>query len=293
MSGIIAGSFGPVLVRVTAITPEVVRTLEEVAGDIRRDLALAEASRILLDVHDDYEDARAGGATMREAADKLKLKIVTVEAIDRSAQLPDGTVYTELPQSRDLLAAAFETEANIENAPLTIGSSGFLFFEVEGVTPARERTLDEVRDRVVADWIAQETSSRLKARADELAKRIADGTELDAIATELTTEKQTKRGVRREADDPDFGKEGVAVTFGVAQGGSGVFPAPAGDAYVLFKVTEVFEPAGADAGSVPEDAQAQFASGLADDLLDQLVANLEAQYDVEVNYDAVQQALAF
>lgn len=293
VSGIVQGSFGPVLVRVTAISPEVVRTLAEVSAEIRRDLAIAEASRVLLDVHDEYEDARAGGATMREAAERLKLKVVTVEAIDRAAQLPDGTVYAELPQSRELLAGAFETETNIENAPLNLGSSGFVFYEVEGITPARDRTLDEVRDKAVADWTVQETSARLKARADEFAKRLKDGAALEAIATELATEKQTKRGVRRDADDPDFGKEGVAVVFGMAQGGTGVFEAPSGEAYVLFRVTEVFEPAGADASAVPQDAQDQFASGLSDDLLDQLVANLESQYQVQVDYDAIQRAQSF
>ena len=58
-------------------------------------------------------------------------------------------------------------------------------------------------------------------------------------------------------------------------------------------MTEVFEPAGADANSVPEDAQKSFASGLADDLLDQLVAKLQSEYDVEVNRTAIEQALAF
>ena len=62
----VRGPFGPVLLRVTAIKPELVKPLSEVGGDIRKHLALSEANRILLDVHDNsYEDARAGGATWR------------------------------------------------------------------------------------------------------------------------------------------------------------------------------------------------------------------------------------
>ncbi len=60
VSDVVAGAFGPVLVRVTAITPEVVQPYEQVSAAIRKDLALAEASKQLLDVHDKYEDARAG-----------------------------------------------------------------------------------------------------------------------------------------------------------------------------------------------------------------------------------------
>jgi peptidyl-prolyl cis-trans isomerase D len=145
----------------------------------------------------------------------------------------------------------------------------------------------------VADWKAAETTRRLLVKAEELQKRLADGTPLDTLATELGVEKQTKRGLRREADDGDFGKAGVAELFSVPEGGSGLIEAPTGDAQLLYKVTEVFEPAGADAGSIPEDARKSFASGMADDLLDQLVARLQSEYEVSINRNAMTQALAF
>ena len=74
VSSVVQGAFGPVLMRVTDIKPEVVRPLAEVTPEIRKDLALVEANRILLDVHDSYEDARAGGESLREAAAKLDLR---------------------------------------------------------------------------------------------------------------------------------------------------------------------------------------------------------------------------
>ena len=65
--------------------------------------------------------------------------------------------------------------------------------------------------------------------------------------------------------------------FGVAEGGTGVIAAPGGDGRIIFKVAEVFEPAGAGPDAVPEDARKSFASGLSDDLLDQLVARLQTR----------------
>ncbi len=293
VSPVVDGAFGPVLLRVTEITPEIVRPLSEVSGEIRKELALAEANQVLLDVHDKYEDSRAAGDTLREAAAKLGLTVHTVDAIDRTAQRPDGTVVNDLPQSRDLLSQAFESEVGIENPPVNIGGTGFVFFEVEQITPKRDRTLDEVRAKVVADWKAEEAEKRLSARTAELEKRLKDGATMDAIATELSLEKQTKRGLKRESDDTDFGKAGVAVIFSVPQDGVGVVPSPTGDARLVFKVTEVFEPAGADANSLPEDARKSFASGYADDLLDELVAKLQTQYAVSVNRNLAEQALAF
>jgi peptidyl-prolyl cis-trans isomerase D len=58
-SAAVKGAFGPVILRVTDIKPEVVKSLDEVKDQIRKDLAMHEASNQLLDVHDRYEDARA------------------------------------------------------------------------------------------------------------------------------------------------------------------------------------------------------------------------------------------
>lgn len=290
VSDVVAGAFGPVLLRVTAITPEVVKPLDAVKAELKKELAEAEASKQLLDVHDKYEDARAGGETMAEAAAKLGLKVVTIDAIDRTGQRPDATVVPDLPASVDLLNAAFETEIDIENPGINIGSNGFVFFEVNGVTAARDRALEEVRQKVVTDWTTAETTKRLAARGDEVEKRVKDGTTLDAIATELKLEKQTKRGLKRAADDGDLGKEGVVAVFGVAQNGTGVIAGPNGDARIVFKVTEVFEPAASDASTIPGDEKKTFSSGLADDLLDELVARLQGEYEVRVDREALKRA---
>ncbi|TPI50188.1 peptidylprolyl isomerase [Mesorhizobium sp. B2-9-1] len=290
VSQVVQGAFGPVLLRVTEIKPQVVKPLSEVSGQIRKDLALGEASRILLDVHDSYEDTRASGASLAQAAEKLKLKVVTIDAIDRTGQRPDGTIVNDLPESAELIKSVFAAEPNTENEGLTTAGNGFVFYEVQSVTPARDRTLDEVRKKVVADWTEAETDKRLDAKAQELEKRLKAGTALDVIAGELKLDKQTKRGLKREADDADFGKEGAAAMFGVGEGGTGLIPSPTGDGQILFKVAEVFEPAGADGSAVPDDAQKSFGAGMSDDLLDQLVAQLQSQYDIRIDPNAVSQA---
>src|SRR5690606_19320109 len=137
------------------------------------------------------------------------------------------------------LAAAFEADEGIENVPLNVGANGHLFYEVDEIIPARDRTLDEVRDRVVADWTDAEALQRLKTRAEEYSKAIRDGTStLDQIATEIGQEKNTKRGLKRESNDPDMGRNGVAAVFAVQKGGVGSFPNPAGNGEFLFQVTE-------------------------------------------------------
>jgi peptidyl-prolyl cis-trans isomerase D len=294
VSEVIIGTFGPVLIRVTEITPEVVKPYDQVADQIRNDLALAEANRILLDVHDQYEDERAGGSTLRQAAEKLKLEVKSVEAIDRTARTPDGTIVTDLPESERLIAALFESEVNVENPSLPTAGGGFVFYEVEGITPARERPLEEVRDKVLADWKTAEATRLLVAKATEIEKQLKDGSaNLDAIATQFSLEKQTKRGLKRDTDDADIGRDGVAAIFALALNGIGYFATPENDGQIVFKVTEVFEPVGAGPDTLPEEERQQFTAGLASDLINQLVAELQVKYGVTVNRSAIAQALSF
>ncbi len=293
ISPVIDGAFGPVIVRASEISPETIKPLEEVSADIRKDLALAEANRVLLDVHDAYEDARAGGETMTEAAAKLKLKTVTVEAVDITGQAPDGTVLKEIPESAALLKAAFDAQVDAETPAINAGTNGFVWFEVKSVTPARDRTLDEVREKAVADWKAAEAASRLTAKANDFAKRLKDGTELDVIATEIGGEKVTKRGLKRGADDADIGSAAVTAVFGVKPGETGLVAGPSGSSQILFKVTESFEPAGASAQSIPDEERTRLTGAFADDLLDQLVARLRTDFGVTVDQGALSRALTF
>lgn len=292
ISDVVPGAFGPVLLRVTAITPETVQPFEEVSGAIRDELALSEANTALTSIRDSFEDARASGATLREAAGRLKLEVATVEAVDRAGQRPDATVVADLPGSEALIAAAFDAEPNTDNDPVAIPAGGFVFYDVEGVTAARERTLEEVRAKVVADWKAAETRSRLGTRGAELEKQAKDGTKtLDALATELSLQKQTKLGLKRQANDADFGEAGVQAVFSVPEGGVGLVPTD--DAQILFKVTQNTQPADAGPAAVAETLQKQYAGGLSNDLLDQLVTRLQSQYDVTVNREAASRALNF
>lgn len=293
VSDVVDGAFGSLLVRVPEVQPAKVQPLAEVEQQIRSDIALGEATRILDDVYVGYEDARAGGETMAEAAARNRLEVVTVEAVDRSGRNPEGTILTDLPESNALLQEAFDSEIGVENSPLNTGSSGYLFYEVDDVTEARDRSLDEVRDQVVTDWKENQVATRLATRAEEIEKQVADGKALTEVAEELELEVQVRRGLKRDANDAELGDAGVAAVFSVARGETGLAPAQDGDAQVVFRVTDVLVPAGAGPDALPAEARDRFASAISDDLLDQLVARLQTEYPVTIDRGAVQQALSF
>ena len=57
-------------------------------------------------------------------------------------------------------------------------NGGYLYFDVIGVTPSRERTLDEVKDQVEARFHDDEVAKRLLAKANDIVGKLKAGNEL-------------------------------------------------------------------------------------------------------------------
>ncbi len=292
VSDVIDGQFGSVLVRVTAVTPQTIAGFDEVKAEIRNNMALTEANAVLLEVHDAYEDARGGGETIEAAAAKTKLKLVTIDGADATGQSIDGKPVKDLPETASLLTAVFAAEQGIENAPINVGSNGFLWYEVLQITPERERPMSEVKDTVVSDWKVAKAAELLAAKAAEVTKQAAGGKSLDDIASELKLTTDTKRGLKRDVEDPDLDVSAVETAFG---GGKGLVTSSggaAGDKQIILKVVETYEPTNNSAASLADDQKKRAASALSDDLLDQLVAKLQLAFPVTINQPLIERAIA-
>lgn len=291
VSDVVDGSFGPVILRVSEIMPETVRSFDEVKEEIRSELAIVEAEAILLDVHDAYEDARAGGDTLQEAARKQKMTPVVIDAVDRAARTPDGEILRDLPESQTLLAQAFDTEVGVESAPINIGSEGFLWFEVLDIIPSRDQTLDEVRARVVEDWKNEQTARALGARGTELKDRIDKGEELTVVAAELGLVTDTKYNIKRSYEDAVLGASAIEAAFAGPQGHVALALAEGGTSQILMKINQVSTPDAPTSGTQLDNLSAAVSRRMGDDLLGQMVALMQSEFGVSYNATAAELAL--
>ena len=198
VSAPIKGRFGTALVRVLKIQPGTTRTYEQVADEIKRDIALEQAKAQVSSLRDKLEDARAGGETLAEAAEKLKLASRTIEAIDRNGRTPEGVPVSDLPKPSELGPAIFATDVGVENDPLQY-ENGYVWYDVVGITPARDRTLDEVKTEIEIRYTNDEIAKRLKTKADAMVEKLKAGGSLKDIAAEdkLKVETATGRQARR------------------------------------------------------------------------------------------------
>ncbi len=103
VSAPVQGRFGTAIVRVLKIQPGTTQTYEQVANAIKGDIAIERARAQIAGIRDKLEDARAGGKTLAEAAEELKLSTRTIEAIDRNGRTPEGVPLGDLPKGAELV----------------------------------------------------------------------------------------------------------------------------------------------------------------------------------------------
>ncbi|MDW9416471.1 peptidylprolyl isomerase [Sinorhizobium meliloti] len=289
---VVEGAFGPVILRVTNIRPDAVRSFDEVKEELRKEIALDAAREQLVGLHDKIEDERAGGVSVKEIAEQLKLKLVTVDAVDASGKDQNGDDVKDLPEPRALLQEVFKADVGTDTLAVNIGRDGSAWFDVEEIIPARDRTLDEVRDEVAADWTAEQQRAALAAKAKELKERIEKGAKLADIASELGLVVETKTGLTRATNDATLSPAAVIAAFGGPNGHVANAPGIGGDGQVLMQVTAVEEKAPADALDNDSSQIEAIARASGDDILDQMVSTLQTAYGVSINQSLAETALA-
>ena len=104
----IDGAFGPIILRVTNIKPQTVRSYDDVKEELRTELALSNAANEIMGIHDKFEDARNSGAPMQEAAQQTNLKLVVLNAVDARGNDTNGDAIAGIPGGKDLAGRSLQ-----------------------------------------------------------------------------------------------------------------------------------------------------------------------------------------
>jgi peptidyl-prolyl cis-trans isomerase D len=289
VSAPVAGRFGTVLLRVLAIQPEQVRSLEQVAGELKQELATARAKNDVLGVYDKIEDARSEGKTLAEAAEILKLPSRTIEAIDRSGRDP-ASVPIGLPDPQRLLPTAFRTDVGVEHDPLQL-QEGYIWFDVVGITPSRERPLEEVKEQVEQRWREQEIAKRLDTKATEILDKLKAGATFAEVAAADQLKTETLSGLKRGETSGPLSAASVEAVFRTAKDAISKADAAQSAEQIVFRVTGIVLPPLDMASDETKRLVETLNRGLSEDMFAEYVARLESEIGVTINQGALNQVI--
>jgi peptidyl-prolyl cis-trans isomerase D len=284
----VEGLFGPVIVQVTEIQPAEVRSLDAVRDEIRQQLAAVRANARATEAYTAIQDSLGSGATLAEAAEAAGLELTSVQGIDQKGRNADGQEVENLVGGSDLLTALFLAQPGTAAEPVNFATGSYVFFDLTDIQEAQERPLDEVRDRVVADWKTDEGDRLQEERAKAMVERASAGTSLADIAAEAGLSVQTTSGLTRASGPSQIGQPATMAAFEGPQGHVADAPASTDGSWMVLQVTET---------SLPADPRASVQAGLVDqmndmadnDLLQGFVARLQRDIPVEYHQQAMDQ----
>jgi peptidyl-prolyl cis-trans isomerase D len=289
VSGPIKGQFGYVLIHDAKIHPESVKPFEEVSADLKKEIATDRARKTVQDLRDKIEDERASGKPLEEAAKVAGLQVRTVEAVDQSGHDKSGAEVPDLPEKDALLRAVFASDIGVDNETLNARDGGFVWFEVAGIERARDRTLDEVKDKVVAAWRDDEIARRLTETANELAKKLATESLEEVAKAQGDLEVKHNSGVKRGGAE-GLTPAAVARIFSVPVG-EAASAAGEGQTRILFKVLDSSVPPLDTENDVTKGIETQLKTALSEEVLTQYITKLQTDIGVTVNQAAFRQAV--
>lgn len=288
---VVDGPFGPVILEVRAIEPEVVRPLDQVKDEIRQSLVRDATNARITTAYNTMTDALQSGAPLAEAAEQAGAKVVPVQPVSREGLTQDGTKLETIPDRDQVLAAVFTAEEGNDIPPVNFDGNSYVFLAPGEVVPSRERPLDEVRARVVNDWKQDEAVQMAVDRGQSLAERLRKGQSFSDMAEVEGLTPQTASAVTRQTALPVLGEAGMRAAFSGPQGFVASAPAKDSGQVLVLQVTEVAPPAD-PAASVAQTTKNGLSQALRGDLEQSYITALQSGVDVTFNQAAIQQAKA-
>ncbi|WP_369723455.1 SurA N-terminal domain-containing protein [Bradyrhizobium sp. LLZ17] len=284
----IQGRLGTAIVKVDKIEPGVEPNYASMAGEIKREIATERARVKVGELRDKMEDERGAGTSVVDAAQKLGLTAVTIDAVDRSGRAPDGQPVASIPQGLDVVSQAFNSDVGVDNDPISF-RGGYVWYDVLAITPSRDRNLDEVRDQVEARWRQDQIAAKLKTKATEMVQKLEQGGKLADEAAAIGAKVETANGFKRDDQPAGVPTNLVAAAFRTAKDGVGQTPVTGGSEVIVFRVTDIVDPALDAASDAVKKLKDSIDRALTDEQVASYVNKLETEIGTSINQAAFAQ----
>lgn len=283
---IIPGVGGQRAVYVASIEPGGQMSLEEAHDQVEERLRQARAREDYVLVLDRVEEQRAAFVDLAGIAEEEGLTVTEVALASDGNALEDvqGLAVGEA----DLVAQrVFSSEPGQLAPSVSLGANKTAWFDLNSIDEARDQTLDEVRDEIFADMMAERQDQALSLKATEIVGALASGEAFDSVAVNNNLFPQISEPYGRGGDGGQEITASVAsATFGGGEGHVGSARNAAGD-FVIFEVTSVIP-----AEAPVEDLDRQFLQdSIRSSVYSDFVTGLRDDAGLRINQEVLRQAL--
>lgn len=270
------------------------RSFDAVSEELEQEYRAEEAIDIMFDYQNQIDEAMEATGSLTEIAQNVGLQLASVVDVDAQGLSTDGTPAVTQQNEYIIQSAVFREELGAEPTITDINptdaTAGFYLFEIRDIKSPAEQPLEEIRDRVIADWTAARKRERAGEIADTAVQRLRAGEDAEIIAEELGGTSFEAKNVARTGDNSSNLASNIrSLIFDLDVGSVDSAAAADNNGYVVVKVLskEAGNPETADVAvnTLLDQLNADFQ----EELFVQYQAYLTELYPAEVNSLLIQQ----
>ncbi len=265
--------------QVNTITPVVEKTLEDVREILREEFIKEEAADQLYELVGNFEDARANGATIEEAAEVAGLLLLTLPPADKFGYDKDNQPVSSLVDETEILVTLFETEEAVESEILETADGDYYAVRTDAITTPQTPVLDDIREDVTEAWKSNKRAEGVKAIADEIEAALKTGENANDIATRFPGTLVESAMLQRNQDMAPLTPRHGGQIFAINKGEIAMAPDQTGQKLIIARL-EAILPAGAIPADLIEMRRSSIGNALAADLQSAFMQGLLVQYNV-------------
>ena len=286
----VQGPFGWVILRAAKVTPGQAKTFEDVEGQIRTALVNQRTAAKMAEIQNAFEDDRAAGDTIAEAAMKHSLTVRQVVAADRNGMTPEGGV-ADVPLVPDFLEQVFQTETGDESDLFMTMEGGAYAIKMNSITPPAVRPLEQVREQVREAFLAEARTKLLQTRVQTLADAARTSGSLAEAGRALRRAPTTGMPLRRGQADGVVSAALSAEIFNAQPGAIVTGAAGMGDGQVIARLVNVQHPEPDVSAADYEQFRQTAAQQLSETIVDTMAIAARADAGVTVHDATIQRIL--
>ena len=275
VTGPLPSNLGPALYRVNAVLDAQTTSFEDARPDLRGELALDRARRVIDTLAQTIDDELAAGATLEEVADTTEAQLGQIDWFaGAESEIAGYDAFRE--------AAGALNEGDFPEV-MQLGDGGIFAMRLNRIQPPAPQPIEDVIDQVRQGWDTREQTAQLMAQAEGLAGTLAG----DSSFEELGLAPQTETGLGRNAQIADLPEGLLTTVFEMAVGEA---RAVAGTGEVILLQLNAITPVDRNDGDIELLADAlrnQASNSIAEDLFRAFSADVQRRAGIEINQPAI------
>lgn len=213
------------------------KPFEEVKDSIRAPLALSKADQQASEQAEKLSSAirRSSKTSLDDLAKEFHLELATTRPVS-----PTDPIL-ELGNSREIKDAIFRLRQGEVSLPQQT-DRGYVVLSLQSVQLAHQGTLEEVRDKVIADLKREKAAQLARSEAEDLARRIKAGEKFESAAKALGLDSKTSDAISRAGSISGVASGGQLAPAFQLKAGDVAAPLNLGANWLVYRVAEKQEP---------------------------------------------------